>query len=268
MLKSEGLQCTIIMENSDVEENHVIKTEPERNAEVEYNSAVKVYVSLGPEEYNVIMPDVVGMELMDAVTLLENTGFNVKSEKQDSELPQNEVIAQSISALDESGQPRIVDPRQDILITYSTGQIPTTSLNITFPVPEGLSGTAQFKAYVNGNLSGTADVDNIGYVSTIQIPIKGNEMQKVVVEAIGRDGESHKIGVFNVDFATHSVETVEFDIDMLSMLYPGENIDEPGDFPDNFEDEADDEIDEPVPEMNDNDFPTVPDDNFTFEDIF
>ncbi|MBQ5331493.1 MAG: Stk1 family PASTA domain-containing Ser/Thr kinase [Oscillospiraceae bacterium] len=222
MIKDAGLQPNIIMQNSDSQENHVISTDPARNEEVEYNSTVKIYVSMGPEQYNIVMPDVVGMDVIDAVNLLESNGFNVKSEKQDSELPQNEVIGQSITALDENGDPRIVDPRQDILITYSSGVAPTTKLNITFAVPEGLSGHAEFRAYVNGNLSGSQTIDEMGYVTTVSIPITGNDVQKVVVEAIGRDGSVNRLGVFNVDFATRSVDTTEFDSELMGILYPGE----------------------------------------------
>ena len=226
MLKNEGFVPAIIMENSDVAANKVIRTDPERYTDAPYGSTVKVYVSLGPEQYDVIMPDVVGMDLIEAVQLLEGMGFNVKSEKQDSEVTANEVLSQSISALDEHGDPRVLDPHQDILIIYSSGEAPTIGLNITFDVPEGLDGPASFKAYVNGVLSGTSDVDNMGYVTTISIRIKGNDQQKVVVEAVARDGVSHQLGIFNVDFITRSVETVEFDHDLLVNLYPGPELTE------------------------------------------
>ena len=62
----------------------------------------------------------------------------------------------------------------------------------------------------------------MGYVTTVSIPITGNDVQKVVVEAIGRDGSVNRLGVFNVDFATRSVDTTEFDSELMGILYPGE----------------------------------------------
>lgn len=229
MIEAEGLHYTLVMENSDTDANHVIRTEPERNTLAEWGSTVIIHVSLGPEVYNIVMPDVVGMQLLDAVELLEGKGFTVVSEKEDNVAPANEITGQSIPALDEAGEPNIVNPKQNIIITYSSGEPPTVTINVTFAVPEGLEGNAVFNAYVGGNLAGTTSVDNIGYVSTISIPVKGQDTQKVVVETISADGHAHRIAEFAVDFNTGAISTTSFDADMLRTLYPGttETVSEP-----------------------------------------
>ena len=222
MIEGQGLKYSLVMQNSDEEANHVIKTDPERNTLVEVGSTVLVYVSLGPEEYDIVMPDVVGMELVESVQLLEGKGFTVVSEKEDSVAPANEVTAQSIPPTDEEGEPNIVNPKQTVIITYSSGEVPTTTQNITFTVPEGLDGPAVFNAYVGGNLSGTTTIDNIGYVATINIPVKGQEIQKVVVETVTEDGHAHKVAEYNVDFNTGAITETEFDSDLLRTLYPAQ----------------------------------------------
>ena len=219
MIEAEGLHYSLVMENNEIEANHVIKTEPERNTLAEWGSTVIVHVSLGPEIYNVVMPDVVGMQLLDAVEFLEGKGFTVVSEKEDNVAPANEVTGQSIPALDDAGEPNIVNPKQTVIITYSSGEPPTVTRNVSFAVPEGLDGAAVFNAYVGGNLAGTTSIDNIGYVSTISIPVKGQDTQKVVVETISSDGHAHRIAEFAVDFNTGAISTTSFDGDMLRTLY-------------------------------------------------
>ena len=93
-----------------------------------------------------------------------------------------------------------------------------TQLNITFAVPEGLRGKAVFNAYVNGNLSGTLSVDNIGYVSTISVPIEGKDTQKVILETVS-EGETYIIGEYNVDFNNKQVSELKFDRELLRQIY-------------------------------------------------
>lgn len=218
MMKTSGLEVSIVMQNSDAQKNTVIKTEPERNSEAEIGSTVIIYVSLGPEIYDVVMPELVGMKKAEAVANLESKGFEVQLQEQDSVEEKDTIIAQSIPHLNEDGQANIVSPNQLVVLTYSSGVIPMTELNITFAVPDGLRGKAVFNAYVNGNLSGTLSVDNIGYVSTISVPIEGKDTQKVVLETVS-DGETYIIGEYNVDFNNKQVSELKFDRDLLRQIY-------------------------------------------------
>lgn len=219
MIKAEGLEFSLVMQNSDADENTVIKTEPERNTAVEIGSTVFIYVSLGPEIYDVVMPDVVGMKKAEAVSKLEGMGFTVQLQEEDNAADQDEIIAQSIAHLDAEGQPNIVRPDQTVVLTYSSGKAPMSEINITFAVPDGLKGKAVFNAYVNGNLSGTLSVDNIGYVSTISIPVEGKDTQKVVLETVDESGEATSFAEYNVDFNTSSVAEVRFDKELLRSIY-------------------------------------------------
>ncbi len=219
MITAEGLKVSLVMQNSDADENTVIKTEPERNTQTEIGSTVIVYVSLGPEIYDVVMPDVVGLNMVDAEKMLKDKGFTVQLQEKDDAAVKGEVIEQSIPHLDDAGQPNIVRPDQTVILTYSSGEAPTTELNITFVVPDGLKGKAVFNAYVNGNLSGTVSVDNIGYVSTISIPVQGKDTQKVVVETVDTDGNSYSIGEYNVDFNNATMAQVKFDKELLKDIY-------------------------------------------------
>ncbi|MGN0666575.1 MAG: Stk1 family PASTA domain-containing Ser/Thr kinase [Huintestinicola sp.] len=219
MIKASELAVTIVMQNSDAEENTVIKTEPERNTEVEVGSTVIMYVSMGPEIYDVVVPNVVGKKKAEAVTMLEEKGFSVQLQEEDSVEDADVVIAQSIPPVTESGEPNIVNPLQTIVLTYSSGKAPTQECNITFAVPDGLKGKAIFNAYVNGNLSGTTSVDNIGYVSTISVPVEGTEQQKIILEAVNAAGDTESIGEYSVDFSALTVTELKFDRAKLKAMF-------------------------------------------------
>lgn len=219
MINSAQLKVSIVMQNSDAEKNTVIKTEPERNTEAEINSTVIMYVSLGPFIEDEYMIDVVGLKKAEAVSKLEAKGFKVQLQEQDSEEEADVIIAQSIPALTEDGQPNVVSTDQTVVLTYSSGKLPTTEVNITFAVPDGLKGKAVFNAYVNGNKSGTVSVDNIGYVSTISVPVEGTDAQKVILEAEDSDGNTNIIGEYTIDFTAKTVSEIRFDRDILRSMF-------------------------------------------------
>lgn len=219
MINGQKLKVSIVMQNSDAEKNTVIKTEPERNTEVEIDSTVIMYVSLGPEVYDVIMPNLIGQNKDDAKAALEKQGFTVQLQSEDSAEEADTVIAQSIPALDAEGKSNIVSPNQTVTLTYSTGKAPKQAVNITFAVPDGLKGKAVFNAYVGGNMAGTMSVDNIGYVSTISIPVEGSDTQKTVVEVADDKGNTEILGEYNVDFTTMTVSEVRFDKNVLVTLF-------------------------------------------------
>ncbi len=219
MIEGVGLTYNFVMQYSDVEKNTVIKTEPERNAEVEKGSMVFVYVSQGPEQYDKFVPDVEGLTRAEAVERLEKEGFVVQLQEQDSPENKDVVLHQSVPHLDDEGQPNIVSYGTTIILTYSSGVVPMSKVNITFAVPDGLTGKATFNAYVNGILSGTHEVDNIGYVQTISVEVEGKDTQKVVIEAVGSDGRAHSMAEYNVDFNNKTVSESRFDRDLLRTLY-------------------------------------------------
>ncbi len=222
MLNGSGLKVSIVMQNSDADKNTVIKTEPERNMAVQKDSTVIMYVSLGPEIYPEIMPNVVGMKKAEATKLLEDKGFTVQLQEEDSAEDKDVITAQSIPPLDANGEPNIVNTDQTVVLTYSSGVAPTTEVNITFAVPDNLKGKAIFNAYVNGNLSGTTSVDNIGYVSTISVPVQGNDSQKVILEAVDAEGTAKSIGEYTIDFNEGTVTEVKFDRTLLRLMFGAE----------------------------------------------
>ena len=223
MLKNQGFSVSIIFKVSDVQENNVISTEPERNSQAEVGSTVIMYVSQGPEVQDVIVPNVVGMASEDAEQLLKSKGLLVTVNKVDSFADKGEVLEQSITELDENGEQNVVTAGTEIVITVSSGIPPASDANITFAVPSGLVGTGEFKAYINGNVAGTQNVDNMAFVNTVTITVNGAMVQTVGIEATNTDTDkSAKIGEYVVDFNEGTVTEMSLDRDAFKEVFAEE----------------------------------------------
>ncbi|MGN1416201.1 MAG: Stk1 family PASTA domain-containing Ser/Thr kinase [Oscillospiraceae bacterium] len=225
MLQEQDFFVTIAFQTSDVEENHVIATEPARNEKVEKGSTIIMYVSLGPEVQDVLMVDAVEMGLYaeDAEKLFKSKGLAVTIKEEDSFEDKGLVLSQSIPATDEYGNINVVSPGTEIVLTVSSGIPPATDANITFAVPSDIKGAAAFKAYINGNISGTVTVDNLAYVSTVTITVNGAMTQTVSIEATNSEtGESDKISEYVVDFTNGTVTEMSMNKELFAELFAEE----------------------------------------------
>ncbi|MCM1330187.1 MAG: Stk1 family PASTA domain-containing Ser/Thr kinase [Ruminococcus sp.] len=229
MLKeNSGFSVLIISEYSEeVPKGNVIITDPPKGESVPAGSEIKVYISRGPEEQEVSVPQCVGYTLEEAEILL-NGKFTIQTMTEDSLEPEGTVIEQSIPAVGDDGQPNIVKLNTTIILTLSTGNMPEAEAVITFSVPDGIKGAADFNCYVNGQIIGTTPIDNLAYASTVSITIKGVEMQKVILEAVNRSTkESETIGEYSVDFVENTVTEVKFERSTLKALFTEEEETEP-----------------------------------------
>ena len=221
MLKdNEGFNVIITsVFDESIPKDQVIMTDPPRNDKVAYGSTIRMYVSRGPEEQDVKVPQCVGYTLDEAKVLLGEK-FTIQTMTVDSIEPEGTVVEQSIPAFSESGQPNIVKLNTTIILTLSTGKMPETEETITFAVPSGIKGKAIFNCYVNGTIIGTTTIDNLAYASTVSIKIKGTEMQKVVLEAVNANtNDSNTIGEYSVDFVEGNVTEVDFNKSKLRNLF-------------------------------------------------
>lgn len=224
MLKdNEGFNVIITsVFDETIPKDQVIMTDPARNEKVAYGSTIRMYVSRGPEEQDVKVPECVGYTLDEAKVLL-NDKFTIQTMTVDSLEPEGTVVEQSIPAYTESGQSNIVKLNTTIILTLSTGKMPETEETITFSVPSGIKGKATFNCYVNGTIIGTTTIDNLAYASTVSVKIKGTEMQKVVLEAVNADTkDSDTIGEYSVDFVEGNVTEVKFEKKVLKNLFSEE----------------------------------------------
>lgn len=262
MLKdNEGFNVVIkSVTDEKVAKDTVIMTEPARYEQAEYGSTVYMYVSRGPEEQDVVVPDVVGKSLNDAKTSL-GSKFTVQVMTVDDAAAENTVLEQSIPAYTSSGERNVVPINQTIVLTVSSGKLPISEATITFKVPSGIEGEAIFNCYVNGSKIGTKNIDNLAYASTVSITISGNETVKVIVEAVNnKNSDRATVGEYTVNFAANTVTENEYNKNEFKKLFEVEETttttiattpapvieDDIIDIDDNPIDDSDEEFDEEV----------------------
>lgn len=206
-----------------VEKDMVIMTDPARNEEVEYGSTIFMYVSRGPEEQDIIVPEVVGYDIDTAKTMLGGK-FTVQVMEEDSAEEKGTVIEQSLPSVLENGESNIVPLNSTMVLTVSTGVAPEAEAVITFKIPSGVSGgKAEFNAYINGNIVGTEKIDNVVYANTVSVTIKGSGLQKVMLEAVNKDTkDSQTIGEYSVNFDENTVTEVEFNKNLFKSMFSEE----------------------------------------------
>jgi serine/threonine-protein kinase len=93
-LEALGLKVRVVKEfNSDIKSGKATRTVPDQGQKADKGSEVELYISKGARQIEV--PDVVGQQLDEATSTLENAGFEVTTTEVDSSKPQDEVTKQS-----------------------------------------------------------------------------------------------------------------------------------------------------------------------------
>jgi beta-lactam-binding protein with PASTA domain len=122
-LEDAGLRPQVDRRPSDsVQEGRAIRTVPSAGEEVERGERVQLFVSSGPEL--VTVPDVVGLSRESAEAALSDAELEVVTEEQESEEPEDDVIAQNPAAGSE------VERGTTVTITVSTGIEEVTVPNV------------------------------------------------------------------------------------------------------------------------------------------
>lgn len=223
LIRQQDLEPNIQYANSeDVPKDYVISTSPERNAMINAGKVVTIFVSLGPEEVDVIVPDVVTKNIEDAKKELDGKLAYVIEEVNSLE-PKDTVVEQSIPPLAEDGTPTIVKSRTEIILKVSNGEAPQETATIRFGVPNSAKGAFTIVMYnSDGMKCGEKNIDNIAYVTSIEVEVTGGGVQPIFAEAVCKaNGLSRKFAEFNVDFSTGASTEVTFDAAVFRELSSG-----------------------------------------------
>ena len=131
-------------EDEETAEGYVIQTSPAVGETVKEGQTILVYVSLGPSQIPVTVPNVIGISEANAKRLLEEKGFTVgESVQVDSDRPINEVL---------SCDPKVdstVTKGTKVTLTISNGKAPTKQATVTVNLPK-TSTPVYLKVYVDG----------------------------------------------------------------------------------------------------------------------
>ena len=122
LLKLLDLNLTILFDeeySDDVEEGRVTRTDPDEGATLEDGQSVTVYISKGPEEKPVKVPNLIGMTEKQAIEALNAAKLDYSIERKNDDAEAGKVIGQSVDAEKE------VDEGTKITLTISLGPAET-----------------------------------------------------------------------------------------------------------------------------------------------
>ena len=130
VLENQDMELEVKVEeifDSTVAAGEVIRTEPEKNQELQTGQTVTLFVSKGPELAKV--PNVTGLDVDKAVNILSTAGFkNYRIEQVESSEEKDVVVKQSVEKSTE------VDVQTEIILEVSKGAAPTVTKDFEIDV--------------------------------------------------------------------------------------------------------------------------------------
>uniref|UniRef100_A0A7C5V0Y1 non-specific serine/threonine protein kinase n=1 Tax=Caldicellulosiruptor owensensis TaxID=55205 RepID=A0A7C5V0Y1_9FIRM len=174
-LDNSGLSVEIKRDYSDKPVDTVVEQQPSANQLIEKNGTVILTVSLGPKIEKVVVPDVTGMNIVDAKDVLQKNGLNVGNitYKEVTDKESDIVISQSPSY----GQQVVKGSNVDLILTKKVEPKSTTKIIIkTVILPSDLE-EANVKIVVVSNNNESIVFDRIVKKEEtplqVKIPITG-----------------------------------------------------------------------------------------------
>jgi len=167
--------------SAEVPEGQVIKTNPEAETQLERESTITLYISSGHEP--VAIPDVTGMTSEAATSRLQDAGFRVRVEQEDSDQTQNIVFRQSPAG---GGDNRAL-PDSEITI-----YIPTEL--VTVPNVVGRSTTAA-----------TQELERLGFVVNVEERPSSQPSGQVINQTPGSGTQQRKGATITIEVAVEEL---------------------------------------------------------------
>ena len=163
--------------DDNIAKGMVVKTEPAAGSQHPEGKEVLYFVSQGPLETQVKVPNVIGLTREKAISALKanKLGYEVQDIKKDGD--KGKVVEQSKNEGD------YVDRGEVITIFISTGEADPIALNMKIPLPMGIRGSYTIDVYRDGNVAYTKTIQNAETVagSTVGIDISGKKTERLSV---------------------------------------------------------------------------------------
>ncbi len=172
---------------------NVVSTDPAANTKVAKGSAIRVFVSSGPLEQKIAVPDVVGDSLTDAEAKIDADGLTVGSKKyqDDTGKPKDTVI--STNPLNGVK----IKKGDKVNLVLSSGQASSKPVNVFVDLPRNVTHDIGLKAYLDGSLVKTMTV-NPSYNPTPELTFSGYTGQHSL--AVSLDDSPYR--EYTLDFTT------------------------------------------------------------------
>ena len=175
-------------EDSSVEPDKVIKTDPPAGQQVEQGTQVILYVSRAKASTTIKVPKLIGYDLDTATEKLTALGFVVTSEEVDSEEAPGIVVEQTL-ANEYAKKGETIE----LKVSNGSGYFKQALLTLVFP-EDAASRDANIVIYVNGEEFLNETVNPADSLEKVY-PIEGSGVMPVVVSIDGQ-----KYASFDVDF--------------------------------------------------------------------
>ncbi|SDA20994.1 serine/threonine protein kinase [Ruminococcus sp. YE71] len=196
--------------DDNIAKGTVVKTEPSAGTEYPEGKEVQYFVSQGPLETQVKVPNVIGLTQAKAIATLKESklGYEIEEIKHDGD--KGKVVEQSIKA----------DTYQDkgttVIIYISTGETDPIPLTMKIPMPQGIRGSYTIDVYRDGSVAYTKTINNGEAVAggTVAIEIQGKKTETLVVYI-----KSNDLGAENyIRYATYDIDYDKEEIKLNGTL--------------------------------------------------
>lgn len=190
--------------DDEVEEGHVISTDPARGEMVDQGTTVTLRVSTGPAEEKVTVPTGLEGDLLYNVTAtLEDAGLVVGTITQDD----SSTLAENIVISVNPGEGTEVSKGTTVDITVSSGKGATKTLSYSVPLPSG-NEDVTLTVYRNG-VQVEQSVVNLGYTSSYPLSFTGTSGSETIVVSL--NGQSYMELSFDYDSqSTQVIRSYDF----------------------------------------------------------
>ncbi len=204
------------MHSDEVAEGLVIKTEPEAGSEYPEGKEVQYYVSQGPVETQIKVPDVTGLTQSKAIAALKESKLDYEVEEVKEDGNKGKVVEQSIDA------DTYVDKGTVVTIYVSTGEADPIELTLTIPMPDGIRGSYTIDVYREGSVAYTKTISNGEAVagSTVSFDISGKKTETLTVYIKSNDlGEENLIryATYDIDYDNEKI-TLDGELNESDLL--------------------------------------------------
>ena len=218
-LKDKSLIPQIVyVENTKTPKDCTIDTFPTAGSRVTIGSTVCVYIAKGSRTENVNIPAVIGQNLSEAQSALEELGLTVETNYDDeSKEPEGTVLYSSPLPYGK------VEKGTVVTLTVSSGMGDKHTVEIEVKLPEGVLDPIDMTVIVDGVVNSEQSKQVIpAYSSSVTIELEGKGTSTVVVQLNGQIYRE-----FTVDFKSEQItNTVSYDY-VVETTAPTEEYTEP-----------------------------------------
>lgn len=214
-LINAGLKFEVLMVSDEEVPNGIVKLiDPQDGTKVTVETTVKLFVSRGPEEKKVNMPDVIGKPLSTAKAEITSKGLKVADQiiYEDSDKLKDVVITSD-------PLPGVsVNAESSVKLTVSSGVKREKSITINVDLPKEITYEIPIKSYLDGKLYDSASIIPSEVKNGIYtLEVKGKTGKKTMVVSLS--GKQYRIYEIDFDASANNLhKTAEFPYEPITAI--------------------------------------------------